>query len=195
MATASAWPNSQGSGTGQTGMPHGLIGDIDPAVPCVDTVRREQGNDPAPSSLLRVEEIPTGNIDSIVVPLSAKQQRSRQTRTFNPAVEWEGYVEDIGEEDFTVRLVNANSESSVPEEVATFSKSELSDNDRILLMEGAIVRWTIGLERLPTGQRRRVSQLYFRNLPAHSARDLERARAKQRFSRIQSTGNEATKPG
>ena len=118
------------------------------------------------------------NIDDIVLPYSKRFPIHINLRSFSPTAEWEGYVEEIGDDDFSVRIVDIKSGSSLPEEVATFSKSELSQRDRKLLVPGAIVRWVIGLERLPTDQRRRVSELHFRNLPAHSIRDLDRARTK-----------------
>ena len=118
------------------------------------------------------------SIDNIVVPFSKRLPAKINTRSFSPTTEWEGYVEDIGEDEFTVRLVDVKSPSSLPEDMATFTKSELSQRERRLLVPGAIVRWIVGLERLPTDQRRRVSELHFRDLPAHSTRDRERARSK-----------------
>ena len=150
----------------------------DPEGPGAGTAQEKQGNDLALSSLWLLPTAVGKVIDDAVVALPRRSRPPRQIRTFNPSAEWEGYVEDIGEEEFTVRLVNINSDSSVPEEMATFKKSDISDKDRSLLVPGAIVRWSVGLEQLPDGQRRRVSLLYFRDLPAHSTRDLERARAK-----------------
>ncbi|MCY3874701.1 MAG: hypothetical protein OXF88_10465 [Rhodobacteraceae bacterium] len=118
------------------------------------------------------------SIDNIVVPFSKRLPRNINTRSFNPTTEWEGYVEAIGEEEFTVRLVDIKSPSSLAEETATFTIRELGQRERHLLVPGAIVRWIVGLERLPTDQRRRVSELHFRDLPAHSVRDHERARSK-----------------
>ena len=97
------------------------------------------------------------------------------TRRFSPSSDREGHVEDIGEGEFTVRLVNAKSPSSLPGELATFSKSELSQDERNLLVPDAIVRWVVGVGRPSADQRRRVSRLQFRKLPLHSIHDFEHA--------------------
>lgn len=61
-----------------------------------------------------------------------------------PIEEWEGYVEDISKDEFTVRLVNVKSNTALPEEMVTFLKSEITVHERKLLQLGAIVRWVIG---------------------------------------------------
>ncbi len=121
-----------------------------------------------------------GRIDTekIVPPtgsLVLDKAKGRSGRTFTPTSEWEGYVENMSEDEFSVRLVNIRSQSSLPADQATFYKDEVSEYDQQLLREGAIIRWVIGRERLPTGQVRNVSELYFRRLPAHSGKDYKRA--------------------
>ncbi len=106
---------------------------------------------------------------------SLDQVQARQKRRLMPVTEWEGYIESIDEEEFSLRMVNVRSKSALPVDQATFSKDEVSEYDRSLLREGAIVRWVIGRERLPTGQIRNVSELYFRRLPANSEMDYRRA--------------------
>ncbi len=110
-------------------------------------------------------------IDSLILD----KAKTRPERTLTPISEWEGYVEDISENDFSVRMVNVRSKSSLPADMATFDKDEVSKYDRQLLKEGAIVRWVVGRERLSTGQIRNVSELYFRRLPAHTEKDYKRA--------------------
>ena len=117
-------------------------------------------------------------IDDVVAPLSARllgDQFSRNTRSLNPISEWEGYVESIEENVFLVRMVNIRSKSQLPEDEATFQINELSDYQRQHLEVGAIVRWVIGMERLPSDQRRKVSELHFRRLPPHSNREFQTA--------------------
>jgi len=106
---------------------------------------------------------------------SLDQVRAKQKRTLIPVTEWEGYIESVDEEEFSVRMVNVRSKSVLPVDQATFSKNEVSEYDRSLLRKGAIVRWIIGRERLPTGKIRNVSELYFRRLPAYSEKDYRRA--------------------
>ncbi|MCY3768617.1 MAG: hypothetical protein OXG56_04515 [Gammaproteobacteria bacterium] len=138
----------------------------------------------APSNRLpRKTSQTVGQIDTekIVPPvdnLVPDKAKVRPSRTFTPTTEWEGYVESMSEEEFSVRLVNVRSQSSLPTDQATFHKDEVSEYDRQLLREGAIVRWVIGRERLSTGQVRNVSELYFRRLPAHSEEDYNRANEK-----------------
>ena len=132
------------------------------------------------SSVLATETKNTTDteIDDVVAPLSARQlgdQFCRNTRSLNPISEWEGYVESIEENVFLVRMVNIRSKSQLPEDEATFQINELSDYQRQHLEVGAIVRWVIGMERLPSDQRRKVSELHFRRLPPHSNREYRTA--------------------
>jgi len=117
-----------------------------------------------------------------IIPLGRKHDFGKEgfgsTRTLIPITEWEGYVEGIFEDEFSVKMVNVRSKSPLPADEATFHKDQVSKHDRQLLREGAIVRWVIGRERLSTGQVRNVSELYFRRLPAHTEKDYRRAYAK-----------------
>lgn len=117
-------------------------------------------------------------VDELVAPYSSRissPTRAAQVRSLNPIAEWEGYVEGVGDDDFWVRLVNVKSGENLPTDEARFAKSELSEFWLPHLEVGAIVRWVIGQERLPNGQRRRVSELHFRRLPAHSEKEYKRA--------------------
>ncbi len=101
-----------------------------------------------------------------------------EMRTLTPTAEWEGYIESIGEGEFFVKMVNVLSKSPLPTDQATFSKDDISEHDQQLLKEGAIVRWIIGRERLPTGQVRKVSEIHFRRLPAFRKEDYRQALVK-----------------
>lgn len=107
--------------------------------------------------------------------LASGELRDSQRRRLTPTAEWEGYVESVGESEFFVKMTNVRSKSPLPTDQASFSKDDVSEQEKHLLKEGAIVRWVIGRERLPTGQVRKVSELYFRRLPAHSRADFRRA--------------------
>lgn len=118
------------------------------------------------------------SVDDLVAPLSKRRSnpfQGLQQRSFTPVSEWEGYVESIQGDEFTLRLVNIKSGTELADEEATFATSDLSAEQREKLQVGAIIRWVVGLERLPTDQRRRVSELHFRRLPAHSKKDFKRA--------------------
>ena len=146
----------------------------------IDNPKIDVDNSLEGSSVLATETTSMADtaIDDVVAPLSARQlgdQFSRNTRSLNPISEWEGYVESIEEGVFLVRMVNIRSKSQLPEDEATFQINELSDYQRQHLEVGAIVRWVIGMERLPSDQRRKVSELHFRRLPAHSNKEYQTA--------------------
>ena len=60
----------------------------------------------------------------------------------------------------------------MPTEEASFSFSELNEIQRDNVEVGAIFRWVIGMQRLPNGNKQRVSELYFRRLPVHSEKEI-----------------------
>lgn len=120
-----------------------------------------------------------GKIDQVVAPLSKRIPQAlsadQNVRSLNPLMEWEGSVEKIDQNGFTARLTNVLTGEELPTEEAVFSLSELNDVNRENLKIGAIFRWIIGLQRLPNGNRQRVSELYFRRLPAHTEKEIERS--------------------
>ena len=101
---------------------------------------------------------------------------SLRRATFHALQEWEGYVLEILGDEFVVRLVDLTAGSSHEEEEATIPLAEISDDDAAKLRVGAIFRWVIGYERAPSGTKRRVSQIVFRDLPRLTERDLQRGR-------------------
>ena len=118
------------------------------------------------------------NFENIVPPIHDRVFEPHHVQpkpTLTPTEEWEGYVESIDKNEFFVVLTNVRSKSSLPTDQAVFSKDDINEHERPLLKEGAIVRWIIGREHLPTGQIRKVSELYFRRLPAHTKADYDRA--------------------
>lgn len=131
-----------------------------------------------PNPVRGVTSIFDADIRDIVPPIhnpAALYENPKEGRILTPTAEWEGFVERVGEVDFYVKMVNLESRSPLPTDQATFSVDDVSENDRHLLKPGAIVRWIIGRERLPSGQIRKVSELYFRMLPAHTRADYRRA--------------------
>lgn len=107
--------------------------------------------------------------------------------SLEPLQEWEGYVSNIAETFFTARLVDKTQGKSVEEEEADFLIGDLSDEDRQLLVPGAVFRWVIGYQRTISGTKRRVSQITFRRLPAWTRKELQaaRSRAEELASTIQ----------
>lgn len=131
-----------------------------------------------PNPVRAVTSIFHADIRDIVPPIhnpAALDENAKERRILTPTAEWEGFVERVREVDFYVKMINLESRSPLPTDHATFSIDDVSENDRHLLKPGAIVRWIIGRERLPNGQIRKVSELYFRMLPAHTRTDYRRA--------------------
>ena len=111
-------------------------------------------------------------------PQSNQNTRKFNLRSLTPIAEWEGYIDQVKGNEFFVKMVNINTNKSVPEDLATFSVSDVSEHDLKLLKKGAYVRFILGRERFPSGEIRNVSQLFFRRLPAHSKKDFDRANRK-----------------
>jgi hypothetical protein len=91
--------------------------------------------------------------------------------------EWEGYVVEITEDSFTARLVDITAGGELPDEEADFPISDLSEHDFKLLKPGAVFRWVIGYEKSRTGNKKRFSQLVFRDLPQWTKQELEEIEA------------------
>lgn len=77
---------------------------------------------------------------------------------------------------FAATLIDVTARRKYEDEIAEFPISDVSDDDRDLLRAGAIFRWLIGYERLPSGTKRRVSSVVFRRLGEWSRNDLARAK-------------------
>ena len=92
--------------------------------------------------------------------------------TFHALQEWEGYIIDVGRDDFTVRLLDLTDSASTDEEEAVIPICEISNNDVKRLKRGSILRWVIGYENRG-GTKRRVSQIVFRDLPVLSKKDWD----------------------
>lgn len=115
-------------------------------------------------------------IDNLIASTQVRAPRkisSRSgTRSLSPLMEWEGSVEGIEGDEFFARLTNVTTGEHLPTEEARFPVSELNEVQRDNLEVGAIFRWVIGLQRLPNGNKQRVSELFFRRLPAHSEKEI-----------------------
>ena len=125
-----------------------------------------------------IEDRPTSaginpDVSSIIDLPSLDQVPQTTPRvTFHALQEWEGYVIEIGEDDFTARLLDLTAGSSHEEEEAVIPLSEISEDDLRRLRLGSIFRWVIGYERSASGTKRRVSQIVFRDLPVVTKQDI-----------------------
>ena len=91
--------------------------------------------------------------------------------------EWEGYVVELTDTQFTARLLDVTAQAAFEEEEADIPYDEISDVDRSKIRLGSIFRWVIGYERSAAGTKKRVSQIVFRDLPAVAKSDLLAAEA------------------
>lgn len=111
------------------------------------------------------------------VPLAGLLPPSRAVPnrpTFHALQEWEGHVVDIGEDEFTARLVDLTAGLTYESLEAIIPMAEISGRDASRMVVGSIFRWVIGYERSPEGTRKRVSQIVFRDLPRVTSTDLRR---------------------
>ena len=110
---------------------------------------------------------------SSIMNLPLPQPHRAPTATLHALQEWEGYVIEIGDKDFTARLVDLTTGASCEQEEAVIPLVEISEEDIKKMRPGSIFRWVIGYERLAVGKRRRrVSEFVFRDLPAFTESDL-----------------------
>ena len=107
-----------------------------------------------------------------IMNLPLLQPRRTPAATLHALQEWEGYVLEIGDTDFTARLVDLTADASHEEEEAIIPLVEISDDDAKKVRVGSIFRWVIGYERSATRTKKRVSQFVFRDLPAITKSDL-----------------------
>ena len=98
------------------------------------------------------------------------------TSSLHALQEWEGYVTDIGDDEFSARLLDVTAGDAVEREDAVIPLEEVSAEDRQRMEPGSIFRWVIGYERSVGGTRRRVSQIVFLDLPPITDRDVEHGR-------------------
>lgn len=100
------------------------------------------------------------------------------TTMLHPEQEWEGYVVEINDTHFIVRLIDLTAAQRHEEEEATVPLTELSEHDRERIVVGSYLRWVIGYEvEVSTGNRTNASRIIIRDLPAFTAADLRAGEA------------------
>ena len=110
-----------------------------------------------------------------VVEFQGSRPLSKPTASLHALQEWEGYVTEIKDTDFTANLLDVTAGEKYAGEVAVIPLEEISEADAARISTGSVFRWVIGYERAPSGNKRRVSQIVFRDLPAFTKRDLQDA--------------------
>jgi hypothetical protein len=116
------------------------------------------------------------------------KQTDNRVDTFFAVQEWEGHVVSKTAEAFTARLLDITAGANKESEEVDLPLSDISPVERETLKEGAIFRWTIGYEISKRGQRKRTSQIVFRQLPRWTHDELNSAlkKGEDRAARIHS---------
>ena len=99
----------------------------------------------------------------------------RPRATLHALQEWEGYIVEMDGDEFVARLVDLTA-GSTHEEEAVIPLEEISECDVATVRVGSIFRWVIGYERSPSGTKKRVSQIVFRDLLRMTERDFREGR-------------------
>jgi hypothetical protein len=86
---------------------------------------------------------------------------------------WEGTVLDRGKDSFLARLTDRNRVG--PDEEAEILLDEVSEDDLPLVTPGAVFYWSIGYYVGTNRQKRRISVIRFRRLPAWTEEELRLA--------------------
>ena len=130
-----------------------------------------------------LHEVQSGTGAVSVVNAPPKLSHATAAATFHALQEWEGHVLEIGGDEFVAALIDLTVGSSHEEEEAIIPLTEISDRDAATLRVGAVFRWVIGYERSPSGTKKRVSQIVFRDLPRITDRDLQQGKEWARETR------------
>jgi len=118
-----------------------------------------------------------GEVHWIIDHPAKTPERQRPRPSLHALQEWEGYVVEIGEENFVAHLIDLTAKHTHETEEATIPLVEVSEHDASRMCLGSIFRWVIGYEISPAGTKKRVSQIVFRQLPRMTDRDIREARA------------------
>jgi hypothetical protein len=90
---------------------------------------------------------------------------------------WVGVVQEISDNGGLVVTLVDQTDHHYPDEEVTISLADVPEQDRPLLMPGAVLYWSISYREDQGQPRERVSRIRVRRLPAWSEGDLERCRA------------------
>ncbi|MYK39204.1 MAG: hypothetical protein F4049_03185 [Gemmatimonadetes bacterium] len=157
-----------------------LVQNADQAI----TLVLEQGTDSPTTSVhdhdqdMEKETLPAfadheqdSDVLSRVVKLPQPPVSPSPPETLHALQEWEGYVTEINDTEFTARLIDLTAKATYAGEEANIPLDEILEDDAAKLQVGSIFRWVIGYERT-AGAKKRVSYIVFRDLPAITKTDL-----------------------
>ncbi len=124
------------------------------------------------------------SFESVTIPPEALQEDAPAHYIFLASRKWEGAVISIEDETFHARLVDMSEQAE--DEEAEFPISDVSDDDRALLQEGANFYFSVGYLVSESGSRQRCARMRFRRMPKWSPDEIieAHARAKGLRSRL-----------
>jgi hypothetical protein len=102
--------------------------------------------------------------------------RAQRRRTIAKAIllnKWQGMIQEVFQDRFRANLFDLNHDNVF--ETAEFSFSEVAADDRSLIREGAVFYWYILYLDSETGDRDRVSRIWFRRSGRMSKDEYSRA--------------------
>ncbi len=112
-----------------------------------------------------------GDVLSRVFDFPQPRARRSPSVTFHALQEWEGYVTEINDTEFTASLIDLTAGATFAGEEADIPLDEILEADAAKMQVGSIFRWVIGYERT-AGSKKRVSHIVFRDLPVMTRSDL-----------------------
>lgn len=143
-----------------------------------------------------LNSIITNNSEEFIYNNSNEQKGNRQTNTqdeilkYEPVVpniiidknvvkqnnfvslqKWEGYVVNVVGSIINVRVIDLTNDGT--EEFAELYFDDIPDDDKELVVTGAVFYWSIGYLNTISGQRIRSSIIKFRRLPQWTSSELE----------------------
>jgi len=105
-----------------------------------------------------------------IIPEIFIQQNITKQNNFVSLQKWEGYVLNVEEDVFNVRLVDLTNNGT--DEEAILHLEDVSEDDKDLVIPGAVFYWNIGYMDTVSGQRCRSSIIKFRRLPQWSSAEM-----------------------
>ncbi len=115
--------------------------------------------------------------DNVVYLPQFNQVPKQIVTPFTLLQEWEGYVQSVGDNEFTASLFDITNKRNIEDEEADFFIDDLNEDDKSVLKPGAVFRWLIGY-RWIGGTKERISKIVFRRLPQWTDSDLQAVQEK-----------------
>ena len=139
----------------------------------------ETGSEPVLYSDHPLTETAKSQIEIIPLPrpIGSKPPRFWQpTEDFNSVRNWEGVVLSVGEDTFFARVRDPDEKLDLGETTLEVPIADVTEDDKPLLVEGAIFYLSLGYRQIPGQPRRKDATLIFRRMPAWSKKRLAAAR-------------------